>query len=75
MGFVRRNWSEEFKSDEPDEVDEPDGTMPKGDLRLRGPVPIPVSVDGGKTLDWSRHLESESSAKALTYMNPLVHRE
>jgi hypothetical protein len=76
-GFTSRDWSEDIRSDEltlkipskPGEV------VPKEEPRLRGPIPIPVSGDGGKTLDWSRPVETESLAHASIYFNPTVHRE
>ena len=76
-GFTGRDWSEEIGTDEPTSKPQfkSDEDALKEDLRFRGPVPIPLSVDGGKTLDWSRPEESESSAHASIYLNPVVHRE
>ena len=68
LGFTSRDWSEEIGTNRFDEV-------LKEELRFSGPVPIPLSVDGGKTLDWSRPEESETSAHASIYLNPIVHRK
>lgn len=68
MGFTSRDWSEEIVTDRPT----PDETILKEVPRLRGPIPVPISVDGGKTLDWSRHAESENVAHAPVYLNPIV---
>jgi len=53
MGFTSRGWSKEIDLAE---------VVPKGER----PVPIPVSVDGGKTLDWSQSVKSESLAHDST---------
>jgi len=54
MGFTSRGWSKEINLD---------GVVPKRER----PIPIPVSVDGGKTLDWSQSVESESLARDSTH--------
>lgn len=59
MGFVSRDWSEEVGVGE---------LIPNQEARPLGLVPIPVSEDDGKTLDWSRSRErgSTQSPPALT---------
>ena len=76
MGFTRRDWSEEIGTDKPTSKlqSKSDEDALKDELRSGGPVPIPLSVDGGKTLDWSRPAESESSANASIHLNHTVHR-
>ena len=68
MGFTSRDWSKEIGAG-PDEV------VLNEEQRFRGPIPIPASMDGGKTLDWSRSVESESWAHASVCLNPIVHCE
>ena len=77
MGFTSCDWSEEIEPDTPAPKvpSKPDEAAPKEGLRLRGPIPIPVSADGGKTLDWSRPAESESFSRPSIYLNPIVRRE
>lgn len=73
--FISRDWPEELKFDEltSKALLESDEVVPKEELLLRGPVPIPASADGGKTLDWSRPVESESFSPNSLYLNPIVH--
>ena len=77
MGFVSCDWSEAIQSDEPTtkKLFEPDEVALEEEFHSRGPIPIPVSADGGKTLDWSRSAESEGSSRASIYSGPMVHRE
>ena len=74
MGFTSRGWSEEIGTDKPTPktMSKSDEAALKEDPRLRGLIPIPVSVDGGKTLDWSRPVESENLAHPSVYS--IVHR-
>ena len=74
MGFTSRDWSEEIGKDKPTlkVTIKPGEAVLKEDLRFRGPIPMPVSVDGGKTLDWSRPVESENLAHPSVYS--IVHR-
>ena len=76
MGFTNRDWSEEIGTDKPTpEVPiEPEAVLQE-ELRFRGPVPIPASIDGSKILDWSRPTESEGLAHASIYLNPIVYCE
>lgn len=76
-GFARRDWSEEINSDElaSKSLLEPNEAVLIEELLLRGPVPIPVSVDGGRTMDWSRSVEGESSYRDSPYLNPAIHCE
>jgi len=77
MGFTSRDWSEEIGSDDPTPItlSKPHEVVLKEELRLRGPIPIPVSADGGKTLDWSRSGGSKSVTHASNYLNPIIHCE
>ena len=77
MGFVSCDWSEAIQSDEPTtkKLFEPDEVALEEGFHLQGPIPIPISADGGKTLDWSRLAENESPAHASIYSGPMVHRE
>ena len=68
MGFISRDWLKEIGCEESGEA------VPKEDHRLQGPIPIPVSINGGKTLDWSRSVESESLAFSPTYLGPITYR-
>jgi len=54
MGFTSRGWSKEINLDE---------VVPKRECS----IPIPVSVDGGKTLDWSQSVKSEGLVYDFTH--------
>lgn len=58
MGFVSYGWSKEIGFGK----------------TLRGPTPIPVSLDGGK-LDWSGSLGDESLTDASMYLDPMIRRK
>ena len=77
MGFTSCDWSEEIGTDKlmPGALFEPDEAVLERDFRLGGPIPMPLSADGGQILDWSRNTESESLAHSSTYRNRVVHRE
>ena len=77
MGFTSHDWSEEIKSDEPTSngPSKPDEVALKEDLHLRGPIPIPISIHGDKTLDWSRPVENEGLVHDSVYLNPVLHCE
>ena len=65
-GFTSYDWSGVIESSNPAtrELFEPDGVAPEEELRPVRPVPIPISADGGKTLDWSR---AKSPASVFVY--------
>jgi len=77
MGFTSRDWSEEIETDKPipkAQLDS-DEDMLREEPRLRGPVPIPLSAEHGRTLDWSRTEKSDSSTDTSVYLDSIVHRE
>ena len=76
-GFTTCDWSKVIGFDKPatKATFEPDEVALEEEFHSRGPIPIPVSADGGKTLDWSRSAESEGSSRAYIYSGPMVHRE
>ena len=76
MSFTSRDWSEEIGTDKltPGVLFKPDEAVLERDFRLGGPIPTPLSADGGQTLNWSRNKESESFAHSSTYRNRVVHR-
>jgi len=77
MGFASCDWSEAVQSDKPitKGLFEPDEVAMEEEFYLQGSIPIPISADGGKTLDWSRLAENESPAHASIYSGHMVHRE
>ena len=62
MGFVSRDWSKEMKVGEPKSDEE---------TRPPGIVPIPVSGDDGRTLDWSQSRKCDSASSPLL-SNPTI---
>ena len=77
MGFTSCDWSEVIESDDPATrgLSESDEVALEEEFHPRSPIPIPVSADSGKALDWSRAAESESSTHDSIYSGPMVHRE
>ena len=75
MGFT--SWSEVIKSGESETngLFNPDEIAAEEEFRLCDHIPIPVSVDDGKTLDWSQPVDSEASARAPIRSGPIVRRE
>lgn len=77
MGFINCDWPEEveFNKAGTEQLFTLDEATSEEESCLPGPIPIPVSADDGKTLDWSRPVESESPAQASIYSGPTVYRE
>ena len=77
MGFASCDWSDMMEPENPaiNGLFEPDEVAPEEEFHPRVPIPIPVSADGGKALDWSRPAESESFAHSSNYSGRMVHRE
>ena len=75
MGFASCNWSEVIDNAPTKGIFGPDEVALEEEFHHRGPIPIPVSSDGGKTLDWSRPAESENVAHASIYSGSMIHRE
>jgi hypothetical protein len=73
MGF--RSYGKEIGRGKstPEVLSKPGEVVPKEELGLRGPIPTPVSIDGGKTLDWSWPAKSASLVDAPIHINPIVH--
>jgi hypothetical protein len=76
-GFTSCDWPEVIESGNPATrgLFEPGGVAPEELFYPVRPIPIPVSADGGKSLDWSRPAESNNSVHASVYSGPMVHRE
>ena len=72
-GFTSRDWSEVIESDNPATMGlfKPDEVALEEVFHPRGPIPIPVSADGGKTLDWSRSAKSEIVTYGSIYSDPI----
>ena len=77
IGFTGCDWSEEIEPDTPapDVSFKSDEVTLEEESRPRVPIPIPVSVNDGKTLDWSRLVKNEHFAPASMNSGPMVHRE
>lgn len=75
MGFT--SWSEVVKSGESETngLFNPDEIVAEEEFRPCDHIPIPVSVDDGKTLDWSQSVDSEAPARAPIRSGPIVRRE
>lgn len=75
MGFT--SWSEVIKPGEPetDGLFDSDEVVAEAEFCPRDHIPIPVSVDGGKTLDWSQPVGSEASARTPIPSGPIIRRE
>ena len=72
MGFISCDWSEET---EPEVLFKSNEATSEEASRTPGPIPIPLSIDDGKTLDWSRPAESESLSYPSIYSGSAVHCE
>jgi len=66
MGFIARDWLKETKTC---------GLMLNEEMRPPGLVPIPVSEDNGKTLDWSQPRRGDSTSLASLHLNPAIQCE
>lgn len=66
MGFVSRDWSEEIKVG---------GVISNEGIRPPGLVPIPVSEDNGKTLDWSQSRDGDSTTLIPLSLNSAIRCE
>ena len=77
MGFTSCDWSEEIERDTsaPDVSFKSDEVTLEEESHPRVLIPIPVSVDDGKTLDWSRLVKNEHFSPASIHSGPMVHRE
>lgn len=66
MGFVSRDWSEGTRAT---------GPISNGEILLPGLVPIPVSGDDGRTLDWSRSQKHDGTSSFPLAVNPTIQRK
>lgn len=72
MGFASSDWSEVIDSPTTEGLLTPDGVSSEEEFRSWDPIPVPVSSDGGKTLDWTRPAEGEAFIRALPFDFPLL---
>jgi len=68
MGFTSRDWSKDMESGNPtpEVLFEPGEVVLKEELHLRGPIPIPVSVDSDRSWPVTR---------PSVYLNPIIRHE